>query len=330
MKKLFKNIKLVLFIAGLFLVVFLANCGLTPLTVEAPSEVNANQVATFTLSCGTEPRIANTDPPYTTKLIVGFMVPKSWNAAQNTTVELISSEKGNSTLVLIPASEKEPVSGLSWSEAARKRFGIGPNLLDDFEWLVYRSVPAYTFVNNEDIKFKVKISSKVGSENSLCRLGFFVLSSKENLRPEDTDYTKYAFSDNFSVVNGTGELVDYVNPQLVKVEPVKSLDNDFVSMTFDTGIEETALSNTDDIFLEVRGITQSGQSITVNSKVDKTKLKPLGGKKYRIDIWPRGLLNVPANETLVRLEYYFTDQTGSARVGYGNTSDPFRYVFKCP
>ncbi len=330
MKKLLKNIKLVLFIAGSFLVIFLANCGLTSLTVEAPSEANANQVAIFTLNCGTESRIPNTDPPYTTKLIVGFMVPKSWNAAQNTTVELISSEKGNSTLLLIPSAEKETVSGLSWPDAAKKRFGIGPNLLDDFEWVVYRSVPAYTFNNNEDIKFKVKISSKVGSENSLCRLGFFVLSSKENLRPEDTDYTKYAFSNNFSVVNGSGDFIDYVNPQLAKVEPVKSLDNDFISLTFDAGILETALSNTDDIFLEARGITESGQQIAVSTKVDKTRLKPLGGKRYRIDVWPRGLLNVPDNETLVRLEYYFTDKTGSARVGYGNTDDPFRYTFKCP
>lgn len=330
MKKLLKNIKLVLFIAGLFLVIFLANCGLTSLTVEAPSEANANQVAIFTLNCGTEPRIQSPNPPYTTKLIVGFMVPKSWNAAQNTTVELISSEKGNSTLVLIPSAEKEVVSGLPWPDAAKKRFGIGPNLLDDFEWLVYRSVPTYTFNNNEDIKFKVKISSKVGSENSLCRLGFFVLSSKENLRPEDTDYTKYAFSNDFSVVNGSGDFVDYVNPQLAKVEPVKSLDNDFISLTFDAGILETGLSNTDDIYLEARGITESGQQISVSTKVDKTRLKPLGGKKYRIDIWPRGLLNVPDNEKLARLEYYFTDQTGSAKVGYGNTADPFRYTFKCP
>ncbi|WP_207534565.1 DUF4961 domain-containing protein [Desertivirga arenae] len=330
MKKLLKNIKLVLFFAGLVLVVFLANCGLTPLTIEVPSVVNANEVATFILNCGTEPRIANTDPPYTSKLIVGFMVPKSWKAAQNTTVELISSEKGNSTLVLIPSAEKEAASGLAWPDAAKKRFGIGPNLLDDFEWLVYRSVPAYTFINNEDIKFKVKISSKVGSENSFSRLGFFILSAKENLRPEDTDYTKYAFSNNFSVTNGEGDLVDYVNPQLAKVEPVKSLDNDFISLNFDAGIIETTLSNTDEIFLEARGFTKSGQQIAITTKVDKTRLKPLGGKKYRIDIWPRGLLNVPQNETLDRFEYYFTNAAGNAKVGYGNTADPFRYTFKCP
>src|SRR5690606_21109135 len=107
-----------------------------------------------------------------------------------------------------PDSEIEPVWGVNWHEAARKRFGIGPNLVDDFEWIVYRSSKTYSFLNYDDINIDVNVECKLGPENMLVKLGFFMGSSKENLRPEDTDYTKYAFSKAFEVKNGEGDLID--------------------------------------------------------------------------------------------------------------------------
>lgn len=332
MKKLLKkiNIKYCLLFLGLVAAVFLAKCGLNALTVDVPASANANEEATFVLHCSTMSRIDNSapDPTYTTKLLVGFMIPKSWHASENTTVKL-TSPKGNETLVLIPASETEPASHLPWTEAAKQRFGIGPNLLNDLEWVVYRTVKTYTFINNEDINFDVTITSKVGPKNELVKLGFFVGSSKEGLRPEDTDYTKFAFSDAFSVTNGEGDLVDFVNPQLGKVDPVHSLDNDIITLTFDAGVVETGLSNTDGIYLCAKAFMDNGETLDVCEQTDKTKVSPLGGKKYRIDLWPRGFFNVPEGRTLTRLEYYYTDATGNTKIGYGNTADPFRYTFNC-
>src|SRR5690606_15795009 len=137
MKKLLKNIKYIYLALGLAVVVFLANCGLNPFTIEMPDSGNANEVTTFILHGSTMARVEGNDP-YVTKLLVGIMVPKSWNARQNAVVSFTSS-KGNETMTIIPDSEIEPVWGVNWHEAARKRFGVGPNLVDDFEWIVYRS-----------------------------------------------------------------------------------------------------------------------------------------------------------------------------------------------
>lgn len=330
-KKLIKNIRYLYLVLAVAVVVFLTQCGLTAFVIEMPNSGNANQVTTFLLHGGTESRIDNNsaDPSYSTRLLIGIMVPKSWAARQNAVVSF-TSPKGNETMTLIPNSEIEPVSGLNWHDAAKKRFGIGPNLVDDFEWLVYRSNRVYTFVNNEDIKIDVKVDCKLGAENMLVKLGFFMGSSRENLRPEDTDYTKFAFTNQFEVKNGTGDLIDFVNPQLSKIEPVKSLDNDIITLTFDAGVTNTSLSNTNDLYLCAKAYSQTNALVgEVCEQTAKTKLSSLGGKRFRIDLWPKGFFNVPAGTTISRIEYYYTDATGNLKVGYGNTAEPFKFSFVC-
>jgi len=231
---------------------------------------------------------------------------------------------------MIPDSEIEPVSGLSWHQAAKNMFGIGPNLVDDFEWIVYRSTQSYTFRNNEDISFDVNVECNVGAENMLVRLGFYVGSSIENLRPEDTDYKKVAFSDVFEVTGGEGDLVDFVNPQLATVQPVRSLDSDIITVTFDAGVTNTVLDGQEDIYLLIWSFDASGQLIAeVSEQTDKTRLTSVGGKRFLLDFWPRKYFNLERDQQIARLEYYYTDGSGTQRVGYGNTDVPFSYTFRC-
>lgn len=332
MKKILKNTRYIYLAIGLAIVIFLANCGLNPFTIEMPkSFVDANERAVFILHGSTESVINNNDPApwYTTQLLVGVMVPKNWNARQNAIVSF-TSPKGNETMRMIPDSEIEAASGLNWPAAAKRRFGIGPNLVDDFEWIVYRSVKAYTFVNGENINIDVNVDCKVGAENMLVKLGFFMGSSRENLRPEDTQYTQFAFSNIFEVKNGEGDLIDFVNPQFSKIEPVKSLDNDIITLVFNAGVDNTILDNVNDIYLCAKGYNASGQMIAeVCEQTAKTKLTPIGGKRFRLDLWPRGFFNLPSGTSLSYIEYFYTDVTGVNRVGYGNTADAFRYTFKC-
>lgn len=330
MKKLFGiNIKYLFLGLGLIVVVFLARCGLEPLSTTVPDGGNANEVATFKLNTKTDSRIdtRDPDPTYTTKMLVGFLVPKSWNAAENTVVTFTTTDKGNGTMVLIPDTEKDKSTGLSWPEAAKKKYGIGPNLVDDMEWVVYVTTSAYTFVNNGNTDIEVTIKSKLGPENMLVKLGFFIGATKEGI--DDDRFYKFAFSEPFEVKNGTGDLIDFVNPQLSKVDPVKSLDNDIITLTFDAGVTETDLSNTDDIYLCAKAILDNGDVTEVCEQTDKTRLKPIGGKKYIIDFWPRGFFDTPKGRSIVKLEYYFKDITGNGKVGYGNTADPFKYTFVC-
>lgn len=313
---------------GVTIVLFLAHCGLTQLTVTVPESANANEVVVFEMHSGAEPAIEEPGT-YTTQLVAGIMVPKGWNARENTVVSF-TSPKGNGIMKIIPDTEIESRSGLSWHEAAKNMFGIGPNLVDDFEWIIYRSTQAYTFVNNEDISFDVKVESKVGPNNMLVKLGFYVGSYIESLRAEDTDYKKFTFSDEFEVVNGEGDLIDFVNPQLSKIEPIKSTDNDIITFTFDAGVANTALENADAVYLCAKGYDADGEIIAeICEQSEKTRLKSIGGKKIQLDTWPRALFDLAAGVSLSRIEYYYTDASGNNKVGYGNSSDPFPFTFKC-
>jgi len=324
-----KNILLYCYLAvGLFATLFLVHCGLTALTVTVPEQAMVNERVTFVMHSGAEPAIEEPGT-YTTQLVAGIMVPKSWNARENA-VLTFTSPKGNGVMKMIPDSETEPVSGVSWHQAAKNMFGIGPNLVDDFEWIVYRSTQSYTFHNNEDISFDVNVECNVGAENMLVRLGFYVGSSVENLRPEDTDYKKVAFSDVFEVTGGEGDLIDFVNPQLATVQPVRSLDSDIITLTFDAGVTHTALDNLDAIYLAVKCFDDEGQLIAeVDEQTDKTRLTSMGGKRFLLDFWPRAYFNLERDQRIARLEYYYTDATGTERVGYGNTEAPFTYTFGC-
>lgn len=327
MKRLSKYLVYIYLGFGVLVTILLMHCGLKSLTVTVPKTAQVNEVITFLLHSGAEPRIQS--GTYTTQLLAGIMVPKSWNARKNLTMNF-TSPKGNGAMRIIPDSEIEPVSGLNWHQAAKKMFGIGPNLVDDMEWIIFRSVQSYTFVNNEDIDFTVRATCNVGSENMLVSLGFYVGSSIENLRPEDTDYKKFTFSNAFQVMGGEGDLQDFINPQLGTVQPVKSLDNDLISLTFDAGVTNTVLDKESNIYLYVKALDADGQLLgqEVEQNV-KTKLQDIGGKRFTIDLWPRGFFNVSKGKQIAKLEYFFTDQTGQKVVGYGNTDEPFKFTFRC-
>jgi hypothetical protein len=56
---------------------------------------------------------------------------------------------------------------------------------------------------------------------------------------------------------------------------------------------------------------------------------PDGSNKYQITFWPKALFNIADAQTITKMEYFITDQTGAVKVGYGNTQAPFVYNFKC-
>ncbi|MBD1433173.1 DUF4961 domain-containing protein [Sphingobacterium sp. DN00404] len=328
MKRPFQNLVYLYILAGLSLTIFLVHCGLKALTVTVPAQAQVDERVTFVMHSGAEPRIEEPGT-YTTQLLAGIMVPKSWNAREQA-VLTYTSPKGNGTLRMIPDSEIEPVSGVSWHQAAKNMFGIGPNLVDDFEWIIYRSTQSYTFSNNEDIDFNVQVACNVGSENMLVRLGFYVGSSIENLRPEDDQYKKFTFSDVFEVSGGEGDVQDFVNPQLGTIQPVRSLDNDIITLVFNGGVMNTVLDGLNEVYLRAQAFDSDGQLIAeVMEQNDKTKMGSIGGRQFRIDIWPRGFFAIEKGKQIARLEYFFTNADGTKTVGYGNTEEPFRYTFRC-
>jgi hypothetical protein len=331
MKKVCKlDIKQVLLFFGVIFLLFIGACMYMD-SITVPDHGTANDFATFKITCHAQPALTDGDQEAT--LVVGFMAPKGWNAGQNTTVTY-SGDKGDGIMTLMPKGSKDPETKLEWPDAAKQKMGIGGNLIDDVEWVVFVADRAVTASNQVTIKYDVSFKVKLGPNNLFVKLGFFNATLRYGLAPPfngQNPYYAFQFSDCFQVVGGDPnvDLEDMCHPQMSTVTPVNSLDNDIITLTFDNGLETTALSDETDIYVGITGYKTNGDTLRYYGIGPETKLSPLGGKKFRIDLWPRGLLKVGKNETLKRLVYRYSNSTGTKTVVNTHTLTPFQYTFKC-
>jgi hypothetical protein len=181
--------------------------------------------------------------------------------------------------------------------------------------------------DNSTVHATVSIKIKTSPDNLLFKLGYCVANSTDGLSSPDRYGT--AFPNSCFQVNGTGDLIDFCNPQLSVVDPRTSMDNDIITLTFDGGVAPTPLDNATSVYLCISGITDAGDSLSVCEQTDRTKMRSLGLNKWQKDIWPRKLFGLPANKHLTGLRYWLTDAAGGGKVGYGGGSAPFTYTFKC-
>lgn len=316
--------------AFIFLGVVLACCGevITGVVQQDTATVGSTVPITVHVSI---PTVGNGGPDY---FIFGFLVPKGWKASQNTTITY-TSPMGNGNMMLIPTTSlAKNGGGLNWPDYMKKTFGIGGNLIDDMEWVAYQSDKAYSHSNNVELKGDLNIKIKVGADNNntLVKLGYVITDSGNGFTSDNNGtYYSVKIMPCFQLTGGTGDMVDFCNPQLTTVNPPKSLDNDFVTLTFDGTVTTTSLSGADVVYLCATAYTSDGKSITVCDQSDKTKMvqTPAGSNRYQITLWPRSFFGITDNQTITRMEYFLTDKSGSRKVGYGNTASPFLYTFKC-
>lgn len=274
------------------------------------------------------------------RLVLGVLLPKGWKGAQNMTATYQGS-KGNGSFSMMPVTTIAPHSdGKNWPDYMRATFGIAGNLIDDMEWVVMQSDVPFSYANGDKITGSISISLKVGADDNptIVKLAYVVANTTngftsdtyfdEGYGPTAEYYNQY-IGDCFTVTGGSGDLVDFCNPQLTVLSPPKSLDNDLVTITFDSNVTETELSGADAVYLCATGTTDDGQTITICEQTDKTLMKAVGGGRYEMTIWPRAFFGVGDSQTVTNMTYFITDKTGTKQVGYGNTTAPFTYKFKC-
>lgn len=309
-------------VAGL-LIIIIVSCSISIDSLTQPSSVNGGDILPVTLTV-----TIGTNADQTSNFVVGILVPKVWKAAQNATITFTSDiTTGNQGMTLIPAGTPEPKgSGRDWPTLIANTAGNGGNLLPDWEWVVFMSNTSYSVTANATIHATVNIKVKTSPDNLLFKLGYCVANSSDGLSGAD----RYAvrFSDCFRV-NGTDDLIDFCNPQISNVDPRTSKDNDIVTVNFDGGVQSTLLDNASQVYLCIAGITDTGDSLSVCTPGDQTKMNSLGLGKWQKDIWPRKLFNLTDQQHLVGLRYFFTDATGTIKVGYAGGADPFTYTFRC-
>ena len=294
--------------------------------VEQPASVRAGDTLTITLHTY---YTINEDLKQVHN-IVAVLVPKVWKAAANTTASFITTiaDGPQKMQLMAPAEVAANTGGKTWSNAIVEKYGIGPNVINDMEWIIFKSVNGYDVNNNQDPEVDVTIKIKTGPEALQFKPGYFISESRNGIDAEGKHY-KAIFTDCLSVTEGTGDLVDFCYPQIGFSEPSGSTKEDIVSLKYDGGLDASLLKDEPEIYLCATAFTTEGRSVTVCEADDKTKLNAFDLKKWRKDIWPARYFNISEDQDLDRVEYYFTNKSGTLKTGYGNTEAPFIHRFKC-
>ncbi len=298
--------------------------------VEQPESINAGETFEATLRA----RVDAAQDRTNVRFIIGVLVPRSWQAGENTSISY-TSNFGNGEFVRIPNSVRAANSGnnLNWPDALKNKFGIGPNLIDDMEWVVFWTREQYNIVNGDKPNIEAHISIRSGEQNMRFKFGYFIASSEDGLN----DFLggpgalyKTLFTDCFEVMEGEGEVQDFCNPPQTFVTPFRSTDNDILTLTYDRDILPGELG--DEIYLCASAELSDGTVKEFCGREASHRLLPVEGARGRFEItfWPRQFFALETGESIVRLDYFFVNASGSVKVGYANDpEDPFTFTFRC-
>lgn len=295
--------------------------------VDYEPSVKAGEVATFNMHVSVGALATVTD----TRMVIAFLAPKSWNAAQNTTVTYTSNiDEGSQTMSLIPeGTVPKNNPGQTWPGAIKNRFGYGENVLDDMEWIVYWSNKTYTVNNGDNLTAEVYINAKAGPENLRFKPTFFLNHTDDGLST-DANHFKIFKGDCFEVTDGAGDLTDFCELHYNAAQPLTATKNDFVTFTFQGDVNDNELIHADKIFFCAKAYTENATVLEVCGAETRSQMKKQSryGNAYAITIWPAYYFNIPDDEELVRIEYSFRNEDGSIEI-LDNDSGPFSYTFKC-
>jgi hypothetical protein len=298
--------------------------------VDYPLTAMAGETVTFTMHV----RIDAIDNITGTRMVIAFLAPKSWKAAQNTTVTYTSKvDEGIQTMSLIPdGTVAKNSNGQTWPVAIRSRLGVGKNVLDDMEWVVYWSDKVYSVSNGEKIPADVKIKTKLGPENMRLKLGFFLNHTGDGFSGDDKHY-KVIFSDCFEVSGGEGDLIDFCNLHFNAAQPATATKDDILTFKFQGDVGTNPLYNTTPVYFCAKAYTDNGNVYEVCGRDEKSQMKKESqfGNTYAITLWPGAYFNLPPQEKPLRIEYTFTNADGTVQVKdeIDGSPDPFVYTFKC-
>jgi hypothetical protein len=294
--------------------------------IEYEPTVTAGENFTFSINMNIDAIQENTSA-----LVVSFLVPKSWNARQHTTVTYTETfqEGVVKTMSIIPV-ETAPKSnqGMTWDEALKARYGVCTNVLDDMEWVTFQSDEVYAVKNGDKQTAKITIVTQAGPDNLRFKLGYFINTVDDWLSSDDR-YYKQKETDCIEVIDGEGELIDFCELHFNTMLPTSATEDDILTIKFQGEIAENDLDGIDEIYLVSKAITYSGQEYAVTECSAKNRMINESGKTFSLTFWAAGYFGIPAGEDILRIEYYFTNADGSRSVmqTYDN-GDPDTWFFK--
>lgn len=279
---------------------------------EKLAVAKAGTEAVFTL----EGNINSAADENNVQFVFSFLAPRSWKVRENAKVTykttLHTDHDEELTMSAVPDNVlPKSGDGNTWAEALRKKYGVGPNVLSDMEWVTFSTDINWNISNGDKPTYTIYLKTNVGDQNLKAYLGFFVNHTNDGLSWDDKHY-KVAYSDvPFEVIDGNGFTIDYANYHFNKVEPLASLQDDYITFSFNGGVYNNDLVKSANIYLEAKAYNNEGELIGVNNeKTPNTLMKKTSkfSSTSSITIWPTQFFNIPAGEIISYVEYIFTNE----------------------
>ena len=288
--------------------------------------------------------VANVDG---TRMIISVLAPKIWNLSKNAVMTYeIEDEQGVFYPMVLISDQVSPKQnqwqGMTWATALRQKFGTGMNIPDsDMEWVSFWSNP-YPVRTNQFIKYvDVFIKMKTSDDNVKCKLGFFVNHSDDGLSNNEDHWKVILMNEPFETVGAQGGLIDFCEEHPNLATPMFVTKDDIVTIKYLSGIEvldskgnsvNTALYGADDVYLCASAYTDNGNRYDVLNISQKTRMMKENEFNFSLTFWPAAYFDIPKNEHISIIEYYFVNADKSIQVKELNddgTESSYRYPFYC-
>lgn len=286
----------------------------------------AGERTTFTLNVRIEPAQEASNE----RLVVAFLAPNSWNAAENTKITYTSNvDEGVQTASLVPVDNlPKNAGGATWQTAIRNTYGVGPNVLNDMEWVVFWTDKVYNVANGEKITAKFDVNVKTGPENLRAKLGFLINNTGDGLSG-DAARVKVMYTDCFNVTEGQGPIKDFCELHFNFAQPLTATKNDILTIKFQGDIDENELVGQSEIHLCATAYDQSGNSYEACALGQSTLMTKESqfSNTYSLTFWPGDFFGIPDSQELDRIDYSFKNQDGSVELM--DNEEPFQYFFNC-
>lgn len=282
-----------------------------------------------------------------TRMVISVLAPKMWNLKRNAvlTYEVTNDEPGVIyPMYLIPDAippKQDPWKGMTWGEAMKSRFGIGQNIPgSDMEWVTFWSDPYDVTGNKFNKSVDVFIKIKTSYDNVKCKLGFFLNHSDDGISTNPEHWKITLMDEPFETTGAPGDLIDFTAYQPNMALPMFVSKDDIVTIRYMSAVEiedthgnmvNTALYGAEEVFLCASAYTFNGKQYDQIETNAKTRMMRESEYSFQTTFWPADYFNIPENEDISRIEYYFVNADKSLYVQKikAGVEAPFRYVFEC-
>ena len=281
-----------------------------------------------------------------TRGVLSILVPKIWNSRANATMSYENTTIDPGVIhpmFLIPdeiSPKQNQWQGMTWAQALMQKFGIGQNVPgSDMEWVTFWSDPHdYSNLNAGFVNIFVKI--KTSDDNVKCKLGFFLNHSDDGISDNSDHWEILFMNDPFETVGAPGGVIDFCEEHPNSETPMFVTKDDIVTIRYSSAVKvpdlkgdtvNTALYGVPDVYLCASAYTASGKYDVIET-TDKTHLMKESDYIYSLTFWPADYFDIPENEDISRIEYYFVNADQSVYVKNLNddgTESPFVYLFDC-